>query len=199
MYIFVYMSVFFFFFTGTLIIGFCDTLIWKKIRRNEREWPTPNLFFVFSHLYFVSWDIFLKFLIFFSGCYCSRDKRVIERYYHTVYRWFFNSSGLADGNIIKEKVNRADGLSLHSSLFFFFFDRTNWTSSGDGKEKKRTTFLLCRFVCRTGESLTAESLFLYFLTTTAPVSENLCRYKLNLIAETGNRNATKSSCTTLTI
>jgi hypothetical protein len=161
MYIFVYMSVFFFFFTGTLIIGFCDTLIWKKIRRNEREWPTPNLFFVFSHLYFVSWDIFLKFLIFFSGCYCSRDKRVIERYYHTVYRWFFNSSGLADGNIIKEKVNRADGLSLHSSLFFFFFfDRTNWTSSGDGKEKKGQHFF-CVVSCVERVKVSQQSLFFY--------------------------------------
>jgi hypothetical protein len=164
MYIFVYMSVFFFFFTGTLIIGFCDTLIWKKIRRNEREWPTPNFFFVFSHLYFVSWDIFLKFLIFFSGCYCSRDKRVIERYYHTVYRWFFNSSGLADGNIIKEKVNRADGLSLHSSLFFFFFF---WSHKLDvqrrWKLKKKDNISFVSFRVSNGwKSHSRVSFFIFF-------------------------------------
>lgn len=152
---------FFFLFTGTLIIGFCDTLIWKKIRRNEREWPTPNLFFV-SLIYTLCLGIFfLKFLIFFSGCYCSRDKRVIERYYHTVYRWFFNSSGLADGNIIKEKVNRADGLSLHSSLFSFLIAQIGRPAEMERKKKDNISFVSFR-VSNGWKSHSRVSFFLFF-------------------------------------
>jgi hypothetical protein len=118
--------------------------------------------FCFSHLYFVSWDIFLKFLIFFSGCYCSRDKRVIERYYHTVYRWFFNSSGLADGNIIKEKVNRADGLSLHSSLFFFFFFLIAQIGRpAEMETKKKGQHFFCVVSCVERVKVSQQSLFFY--------------------------------------